>query len=207
MAGHRNKTTYEAALRAGKKDLFDITSSKELLVALLLFGGALTVLHLAPYLLVAAMPLARSWKDSPHDRRRFSNTFSYMKRRGYIEVEDKKGCVHINLTQKGKVYARKGYARVISMQPPATTTWDRKWRLILFDVPTAERTKRNAFRTLISRLGAIMVQKSVWLYPRDCSEQVQLLKDFFELDEDQVRFVVADAVGNDKPFRKHFKLE
>lgn len=207
MAGYKNKAAYEAALRSGKKDLFDITSSKELIVALLLVGGALTVLNLAPYLLVAAMPLARNWKDSPRNRQRFSNTFSYMKRRGYLEVEEGKGQINITLTQKGKEHARKGYARVLSLQPPTTAAWDGKWRIILFDVPTAERTKRNAFRTLIRRLGAIMVQKSVWLYTRDCSEQVQLLKDFFELDEDQVRLVVADSIGDDKAFRKHFKLQ
>ena len=206
MGGRISRIAYERDLRSGKKDLFDITSSKEVLMALLLVGGTLTVLHFAPWLLAAAMPLAKNWKDSPTNRRRFSNTFSYMKRRGYIEVEEHKGKTNIELTQKGEKHAQKNYARVLSMQPLSATKWDGKWRLILFDVPTSERSKRNAFRALISRLGAIMVQKSVWLHPYDCMEQIDLLKEFFELSEEHVRVVVADSIGEDTYFRKHFKL-
>ncbi len=206
MGGRTSRALYEADLNSGKKDLFDITSGREVLVALLIIGGTLTALHFAPWALAAAMPLAKTWKDSPRNRQRFSNTFAYMKKRGYIDVEELRGKINIRLTAKGKVQAEKGYARIVAIRPVTESAWDKKWRLILFDVPASESAKRNAFRSLIRRLGAIMLQKSVWLYPYDCSGQVQLLKEFFELDDDQVRLVIVDALGGDKQFRKHFKL-
>ena len=206
MGGRMSRTKYEAELRAGKKDLFDITSGKEVLIALLLAGGVITTMHFAPWLLVAAMPLAKSWKDSPRNRRRFSNTFSYMKKRGYIEIESRKGNVYIHLTPVGKRRARHGYARVLEMQSLRPAMWDNKWRLIFFDIPTYDRIKRDAFRNLIRRLGATMIQKSVWVYPFDCSEQVSLLKNFFELGDDHVRLIVTDSIGDDRAFRSFFKL-
>ena len=200
------RKVYEAALRFGKKDLFDITSSKEALVALLLVGGALTVMHFAPYLLVAAMPLARKWKDTSSNRKRFSDTFSYLRRRGYIHIGSKGGGTHIELTSRGRLQAHNKYTRMLAMRPAHPRSWDSKWRLILFDVPTVERVKRDAFRALIRRLGAVMVQKSVWIYPYDCTEEVQLLKDFFGLNDSHVRLVTTNSIGDDSAYRRHFKI-
>lgn len=206
MGGRISRARYEADLRAGKKDLFDITSSKDALIALLLIGGTLTVLHFAPWLLAAALPLSRAWKDSPKNRQRFSNMFSYMKKRGYIEIESRKGDVHIRLTPVGRKRARHGYGRVLEMQSSRPAKWDGKWRVILFDVPTSERIKRDAFRKLIKRLGAMMIQKSVWVYPFDCSGHIALLKSFFELDGDQVKLLLTDSIGNDRAMQKHFRI-
>ena len=61
-----------------RKDLFDITSGKELLVALLIVGGVFTVLSIEPALLAAAIPFARAYRNTPQKRRRFQKTFSYL---------------------------------------------------------------------------------------------------------------------------------
>lgn len=200
------RAQYYKDLAAGKKDLFDISSGKELVVALLIMGGAISLMQFAPFMLAAAIPLARAWKDTPTNKRRFSNTFSRLKKGGHLEVESRQGQVSISLTKKGRRSAQQGYARALLVGPQTAKGWDKKWRLILFDVPASESVKRNAFRALIKRLGAIMLQKSVWIYPHDCTDEITLLKNFFELDEDHVRLVVADSIGSDVVLKKRFKL-
>ena len=204
MRDHRAQ--YHKDLAAGKKDLFDISSGKDLAILLLMAGGIIALMQFAPYLLAAAMPLSRMWKDTPDNRRKFTKTFSRLKNNGHIEVESRRGHVEIRLTTKGRRFAQRGYARALLIKPRAEKAWDKKWRLILFDVPTADRLKRNAFRTLIRRLGATMLQKSVWVYPYDCADEIGLLQDFFELDDSQVRLVISESIGDDRVLRRYFKI-
>ena len=59
---------------------------------------------------------------------------------------------------------------------------------------------------MIRRIGAVMLQKSVWVYPYDCSEHIALLRQFFDLPEEALRLVEAHSIGDDLALRKHFKL-
>ena len=192
----------------GRRDVFDIRSGRELLVALLLVGGTITVLHVAPYLLAAAIPAARMWKDSPENKRVFSNTFSRLKRVKYLTIKQSTNGSHdVSLTKRGIKVARRGYSGLsplLNISPPRK--WDRKWRLILFDVSSTDQSKRTAFRSLIRRLGAVMLQKSVWIYPYDCTEQINILKSFFTFTDKEVRVVVADTIGNDRELRTQFRV-
>ena len=51
-----------------------------------------------------------------------------------------------------------------------------------------------------------MLQKSVWVHPFDCSEQIDLLREFFGLSLSELRLVIADEVENDSELKRHFNL-
>jgi len=195
-------------MRSGdeKRDLFDIRSGKELLVALLVGGGVLTVMGTAPWLLAAAIPMAMTIKDSPKNRRKLSYSFWYAKKRKYISAVPRSGKIDIELTKEGKRIAGTHLLKMKALKADVRKVWDKKWRLILFDVSMDDHLKRNAFRYLIKRLGAIKLQQSVWIYPYDCAEEVAFLEKIFGFDERQVRVVIAEDVGDDRALRKHFKL-
>lgn len=189
-----------------KRDLFDIRTSKELLVALLIAGGFFTIMGAAPWLLAGAIPLAMAMKDSPKNRRKLSYSFWYAKKRRYISVVARSGKMHIELTEEGKRIAGLHLLKINAQTKGRRKTWDKKWRLVLFDVSMEDHQKRNAFRHLIKRLGAVKLQQSVWVYPYDCAEEVMFLDKIFGFDERQVRVVVAEDIGDDRLIRKHFNL-
>lgn len=189
---------------SGRKDIFDITSGKELLVALLIAGGVFTVLSIEPALLAAAIPFARRYRNAPQDRRRFQKAFSYLRQKKYITVRPKGGKAEISVTEHGRRRARANYFSTKASLPMRPRKWDRVWRLIMFDIPVGDRLKRDAFRHMVRRLGAVMFQQSVWLYPHDCSEQVAFLSRYFELPQDNLRLVISSDIGDDSAFRKHF---
>ncbi|KKW47967.1 MAG: Phenylacetic acid-responsive transcriptional repressor [Candidatus Kaiserbacteria bacterium GW2011_GWA2_58_9] len=190
----------------GKRDLFDIRTGKELLVALLLGGGMLTLMGTAPWLLAAGIPAAMMLKDSPKNRRKLSYSWWYAKKRKYISAVPRSGKTLIELTEEGKRVAAMHLLKMRAHQASRPKTWDRKWRLILFDVSMEDHLKRNAFRHLIKRLGAIKLQQSVWIYPHDCSEEISFLVKVLGFDERQVRVVVAETIGDDRAFRRHYKV-
>jgi DNA-binding transcriptional regulator PaaX len=124
-----------------------------------------------------------------------------------VKVRTTKTTRYIEVTPVGKVWLERLKARERLLVPIVRPKrWDKKWRLILFDISAEERAKRNAFRGLIRRLGAVMFQKSVWAYPFDCSEQIKILTDIFGFSADELRLVIADSIGDDKELKVHFKL-
>ena len=127
-----------------------------------------------------------------------------MEDQNLISITEERHKTVIKMTKNGKQKLLK--FKMDKMQIKPQKTWDKKWRLILFDVSMDDHLKRNAFRYLIKRLGAIKLQQSVWIYPYDCAEEVAFLEKIFGFDERQVRVVIAEDVGDDRALRKHFKL-
>ena len=84
--------------------------------------------------------------------------------------------------------------------------WDKKWRIVIFDIAQLKKTYREAFRGKLKELGFYPLQKSVWVYPFDCQAETELLKDFFGLSDQEMRLIVADNISKDDQLRKSFKL-
>lgn len=200
MVSNRRQKTREV--------MFDDTPMG-ILEALLVAGGISLALSTAPTLFVALASIGFVLKaDDRARRRKLQQSFDYLKRHNYVAIKSfPHKMTGPALTDEGRERIRRVLMRrAFSLTPRRQEKWDGKWRLILFDISASERAKRNAFRTMIRRIGAVMLQKSVWVYPYDCSEQISLLRQFFDLPEDEMRLVVADSIGDDRALRKHFKV-
>ncbi len=190
-----------------KEMLFDDTP-RGLLEAMLVVGGFVAVMSTAPTLFVALSAVGFVLKGEDRVRRgKLQNSFQYALRNGYVRKRIAKDSIRIELTPRGRARALSiREKRVLSSPINRPRVWDKKWRLILFDIPSEERTKRNAFRSFVQQSGAVMLQKSVWLFPFDCSERIALLRNIFNLPEDELRLVIVESIGEDKKFRTHFRL-
>jgi len=179
------------------------------LEALLVAGSITVALSAAPVFVIALGALGYMLKAEDKTRRKKLNQYgNYLKRRKYITLQQvSKNQVRISLTPSGEQRALGARARRLLGTPVnRPRTWDFKWRLILFDIAAEERAKRNAFREFIRRIGAVMLQKSVWIHPFDCAEHIELLREYFSLSESELRLVVAERVGEDRLLRRHFNL-
>lgn len=164
--------------------------------------GAIAV-STAPYLVVAMIPAAMAMKDKER-KKKAHNTFNYLRKRDLIAVESRKGRVYVALTEAGKRHA---YAkRLKRMTPSQKTRWDGMWRLLMYDISDVDRMKRDALRSLIQRLGFKHMQHSVWISPYDYRKEVDELKRFFDLSDDECRYIEVKDIGNDAPFFRKFKL-
>jgi hypothetical protein len=54
--------------------------------------------------------------------------------------------------------------------------WDKKWRVVIFDIREIHRQKRNELRKLLAALGFKLLNKSVWIFPYPCDDIVELAK-------------------------------
>lgn len=83
--------------------------------------------------------------------------------------------------------------------------WDRKWRLIIYDVPNKKRYAADRLSRLLDKLGMYRLQKSVFLCPFPCEEQVEFLREYLEIG-DNVWLLTVSHFENDKAFRDYFGI-
>jgi len=75
------------------------------------------------------------------------------------------------LTWQGRLHALGGR----DPQARWSRQWDGCWRLVLFDVPTAQNTHRGRLRRYLRSKGFGYLQKSVWITPDSLEEERQIV--------------------------------
>jgi DNA-binding transcriptional regulator PaaX len=186
---------------------------KNLVAGKILYGiliiGAICIAASSPYF---ALNLFKAISRELKRRRYFNfkaknsqynNTFYYLKRKGYLNIENKRGQIYISLTEEGKKKARKFQIDNLKIEKPKK--WDRNWRIVIFDISTLTNIKRAALRGKLKELGFCKLQQSVWVYPYNCEKEIELLREFFGLNKRELRVIVG-KIEEDEFLKKHFNL-
>ena len=84
--------------------------------------------------------------------------------------------------------------------------WDKKWRILIFDIPERRKSLREKVRATLTSIGFLRLQDSVWVYPYDCEDFMTLLKADFKVGKDLI-YIIADAIENDVHRRRNFGLD
>ncbi len=168
----------------------------------MLIAGTICVAATSPFFIQNLLNANKKWRKYP--RKKIQDTFYNFKRRGLIEIERKNHQIYIHLTKEGE--KRAGWMQINALKIIKPSKWDRKWRLVIFDIAQLKRTYRDAFRGKIKELGFFPLQKSVWIYPFDCEAEIKLLREFFGLSENEIRIIIAEKIGDDSKLKRVFKL-
>ncbi len=125
-----------------------------------------------------------------------------------------------NLIKKGLVkYSKDGFLSLTSLGEETMKIidiadyklekpkrWDKKWRILIFDVREDKRWLRDKVREILNKIGFVKLQNSVWVYPYDCEDLINMVKTNFKIGR-EVLYIIADKVENDRILREHFKLD
>ena len=187
---------YKYYLRKPKSEI-----AKDILYWLMV-AGAVTIAATSPYF---GLNLWKSFKQGrKYQRKKVSDVFYRLRRRDCIEIKKKGHQIYITLTERGKREA--GWLQIDALKIKKPNRWDGKWRIVIFDIAQLKKLYREAFRGKLKELGFYPLQKSVWIHPFDCRDEIELLRDFFGLTEKEVRFIVTEDIGRDDWLKKLFKL-
>ncbi|MBI3627879.1 MAG: hypothetical protein HY220_04040 [Candidatus Sungbacteria bacterium] len=129
------------------------------------------------------------------EREKFIWTINYLRRKKYIEYKEIGGKTRITLTEEGK---RKALIyNLESIVLPTFPMWDGKWRMIAFDIPEQLRRGRDALRHKLIDLGCVQLQKSLWVWPYECKDEIDFIAESFQIGK-YVHYIVADSVTSEK---------
>lgn len=113
------------------------------------------------------------------------------------------GTVTLVLTDNGKQKALIYNLEKIKIKSPKI--WDKKWRIVLFDIPNDRNRIRDILRRHFKNLGFYEFQKSVFVHPYSCKDEIDYLIEFYDI-RTFVRFIVADSIDNEFHLKHYFGL-
>ncbi|MEK7190403.1 MAG: hypothetical protein AAB661_01410 [Patescibacteria group bacterium] len=170
-------------------------------------------------LAVASMPalvfIAASMGNAVQVFRQFENSSKYSKkqirssmqnlhRQKLIEyIADKNGKTIVKITKKGESRLRSFAIDLIEIKKPRK--WDGKWRVVLFDIPMRFAKGRESLRYHLKDLSFFQFQKSVWVYPYPCEDEIIFIADFFGVGKCVEIFTVENILRDEK-LKKHFGI-
>lgn len=163
----------------------------------------LTIAIAAPKVISALESIGVSEIIPRNPKQRIRENLSRLKRNGLIRFEADNGRKVIRLTKAGEAELRRLESHSLIMRKPRR--WDRRWRVVIFDIAERRKTKRDSIRRLLMRLGFFRLQDSVWVYPYDCEDVIALLKTDVRIGR-ELLYLIAETVEFDTPLRKHFDL-
>lgn len=144
-------------------------------------------------------------KEYRFDKARLWFLLRRLEKQKYIETTTTDdGSVQVRFTEKGRTRHLK-YKLEDMVDSFTKKVWDGKWRLIIFDVPEKFRCGRDNFRYFLKNMKFYQLQKSVYLTPYPCQDEIEYLRQYFGLGN-QVQILVADHLENDVAYRLYFGL-
>ena len=122
----------------------------------------------------------------------------------YVTIHKGSAGSNIEITEKGKTFISRGALR--ALKPRRPKQWDRKWRIVLFDIPNYMKSARDAFAATLKSFGFERLQKSVFISPYPCEEELEVVADYFDISE-CVDIIVADRISRETEFKNLFHLK
>ncbi|HYF97454.1 MAG TPA: CRISPR-associated endonuclease Cas2 [Coxiellaceae bacterium] len=157
---------------------------------------------LSPTLLSKLVSHYLKQKVRSNDHHKVVKSLAYLKRKRFIAYRNQGAKTKIFLTHLGLAHFKQVMVNSLSITPQP---WDKQWRLVLFDVPEEHKRQRHSLRRKLKQMGLYHFQRSVFVCPYECQKEIQLLAEFYNLNE-YVYTLTCARFPNDKSLIKHFKL-
>ena len=143
----------------------------------------------------------KGWKVSGPDHSRTYGNFKNLEKRGLVSRVNNGG---YKFTKKGAKWFEVSKFKYLELH---NGKWDKKWRVVIFDVPQEMHNQRNWLRKKLKTLGFYMLQKSVFVFPYPCEEELGDICSYLDIS-DHVDIIVADSVGfQEQEIKKFFGLK
>lgn len=176
-----------------------ITKAKQTILNVLGVVGVISVGLIAPKALEALKAFGIDKKFGAKEKYSFFRSLKRLEKDGLVIHETIKGKQVYSLTEKGR--------NSLFMKPikKEKRRWDKKWRVLIFDVPEDKKRIREKIRNTLHDWEFKRVQDSVWVYPYDSEDLVTLLKADLRIGKELLYLVVEEMEG-DKDACIHFGL-
>lgn len=175
--------------------------TKKILIELSDAGGSVVESSLNPY---GKLRIANIFVEGGKvQRTQMRKKLLALASQGLISVKEKKSEISISLLPPGEIQALK--YKIDDIAITRQDWWDRKWRMILFDVPEEHRVLRSNFRNKLDDLGFVKLQNSVYVHPFECHNEIDFIRNVYGIKQ-YVKIVIVDKIEGESQLRKQFNL-
>ncbi|OGY63419.1 MAG: CRISPR-associated endonuclease Cas2 [Candidatus Harrisonbacteria bacterium RIFOXYA1_FULL_48_8] len=138
------------------------------------------------------------------ERERFLRDLKRLQSRDLLDYrESPDGKIKITLTKSGRKKILSYNIDDIKLN--TQKRWDGLWRMVTFDIPHHQKKARDAFRQKLRQLGFYAIQKSVFITPYECENEIDFVCSIFKIRHHILIFNIKNFEGEEK-FRHYFKV-
>jgi len=128
----------------------------------------------APQILKPLIKWRKNWDKI--DRYRIYEAIRRLNQKRLIELIERNNKLYIKITDNGKKLIKN--FDYDDLKLPQPKTWDKKWRLVVFDIPDKKKKERQIFSKKLKDIGFYPMQESVFIYPYDCRDEIDFICEF-----------------------------
>ncbi len=172
------------------------------LIRLVAIGSITAVALLAPNALqLLDKPLQNYFKklDARARQREMKRILSYMKRSGLVTENYEHG-----LRISKKALKRLKHADLETITIKNQPKWDKRWRVIFYDIPEKQKNSRNQLAFKLRSLDCQQLQRSVWVHPFPCEDEINAVAIAYGV-ETFITYLETTHINNEKALIKRFE--
>jgi len=163
----------------------------EIIGATLISGGN----PLRPIIPVAIKEIVESLKKS----------LEKLESKEIIDLEEKGDNIFVKLKDKNNLTVIKYSTKALLNFKRKAKHWNKKWFLVFFDVPEIQKNKRDYLRRFLVYIGFYQYQKSIYIFPYECENEIKLIKKIVE-GAKYIKYIIAEKIEDEKLVKQYFKL-
>lgn len=146
-------------------------------------------------------------KRKKYSKKQLQNAYRNLHYRKLIEIiQESDEKFKVQLTNKGQKRVQEFSFEFLEIKKP--NKWDGKWRILMFDIPSQPKIynqARNALRAKIKDLGFYQMQKSVWVYPYECEDEILFIAELFQIQK-HIEIITAEKLLHEEKIKRAFGL-
>lgn len=128
-------------------------------------------------------------------------TLKRLEKQKLVIIKEEGNFQIVEITDTGRKRVLKYAINELVIEKPKF--WDRKWRLISYDIPIKNKSLGKVFREYLRAWGFYPLHESVFLHAYPCEKQVEFLREYLGISE-YVQIFQVSAIENNKLFKEFF---
>lgn len=194
----KRKDIEEKKIDPKVKDILTLLGAGVFITASMLMPGVAVVAQ--QYLEKKQQEEKNEWKK--FNTWRLKAMLKKMHQQKIVEIGEENDMQVIKLSERGR---KKFLKFEIEKMQLVERKWDRKWRLIVYDIQIAKQSERRLFHKTLKRMKFLQLQRSVYITPYPCQREIEYLRQVCNIGREVLILTVA-GIENEAVYREYFGL-
>jgi len=170
-----------------------------------LSGGGSFRRPLLPLVIDEIKRLLKELKEIEVDEKRIKQSLENLEKKEIIDLVEKNDEIFVHLKNDNNPQVIKYSIKALLELKQKEKKWNKKWFMVFFDVPEIQRNKRDYLRKFLNKIGFYRYQKSVYIFPYECEEEINLIKKIVERAK-YMKYIIAEKIEDEDAIKTFFKL-
>lgn len=142
--------------------------------------------------------------ENSYGRWKTKKTIMQLKKQKFVTIkENTDDTVTVRITKQGIVRALTHQLDNMQLKKPGV--WDKRWRVVIFDIPDKYKKVRDIFRMRLRQLNLYQLQESIYISPYPCFSEIEFLRELYGIPY-TVKYLLVEKIEDDEELRQHFEF-